>query len=156
MLGIDKSGKTQFVESLRGHSDALVLPTMGCAHQNYSRFLIKDLSGQELFRQCREQNYPSANSFIFVISLDDFPHRIDEVRQALAEASANTGKKPFTIVINQRKSSSYNVGARENEVRSNVLNWLERLNDRRYMVLSCDVMVEADVKECFKQIAKSI
>ena len=111
MLGVKNSGKTKFVESLCGHSYDEMQPInlmqlLGCARLDYSRFLITDFGGQECWRKYREQNYPSADSFIFVISLDDFPDRVDEVKQALIEASTNTGNKPFTIVLNKRHSSS--------------------------------------------------
>ena len=162
MLGIKNSGKTKFVESLCGHSDAFVMPTPRCAHQDYSRFLIKDFSGDDCFRHCRENNYPSADSFIFVISLLDFHDRIDEVKQALIEASTSTGIKPFTIVINMRDSPSYDVAARGEEVRQNVKTWLACLYNcpymilLRYKILSYDVKEEADVKDCFDQIVQSI
>ena len=166
MLGIKNSGKTQFVESLCGQSNEEMMLyrslTTGCADKYYSRFLIKDLSGHECCRECRTQNYPSADGIIFLISLDDFPDRVDEVRQALIEASTSTGNKPFSIVLNKRHSSNYDVVARENEVHSFVCNWLNAitqlidLDDSRYRVSSCDVKVEAYVKGCFDEIAWSI
>ena len=66
MLGIESLDKTKFVESLCGNSDTLVMPTLGCALQYYSRFLIKDLSGQDSYRYFR-----TADCFTFVISLLD-------------------------------------------------------------------------------------
>ena len=167
MLGVKNSGKTQFVKSLCGQSYDEVKSLswkllIGCAHQHYFRFLIKDPSGQECWPQWREQNYPSTDSFIFVISLDDFPDRIDEVRQALIEALTNTGNKPFMIIMNKRDSSSYSVDARENVVLWNVRFWLNGftglmpLQDRRYRIFTCDVKVEGHVQGCFDEIAKCI
>ena len=158
MLGINNSGKTQFVESLCGNLNTFWMPTISCTHQDYSRFFIRDPINQEVFRGFREGNYLSADGIIFVISLLDFHYRINEVKQALIEASVNTGNQPFTIVINQRVSLSYDVFKREEFVRSlvqnwwKVITWLMNLNDRCYTILSCDVEVEEDVKECFDKI----
>ena len=161
MLGIKNSGKTQFVESLRRQSHALMIPTLGCTHYYFSEFFIKDPIDQEFFRFFREINYLSADGIIFVISLLDFHDRKDEVKLALIDALVNTGNKPLTIVINNRDKSDYDA-VREQEVRLNVLNWwkvvtwMMNLNNRRYGILSCNVNVEADVMGCFDQIAKSI
>ena len=155
MLGIENSGKTQFFQSLFGNSNDPVILEMCCADQDYCGFLIKDPIEEELFGENREINYLSADCIIFVISLLDFPDRIDEVRQALLEASANTGDKPFTIVINQQDSSCYDVAEREDYAKYNIILWLMDLKHyRRYKFLWCDVKVEKDVKGCFDQIAE--
>ena len=155
MLGIKNSGKTQFVQSLCGDFDALVKFEMGCADHAFYGLLIKDPIKEELFREYREINYLSADAIIFVISLLDFHDRIDEVKQALIEASANTGNKPFTIVINQRDSSCYDVTEREEYAKFNIILWLMDLNHyRSYKFLWCDVEVEADVEGCFDQIVE--
>ena len=108
MLAVENAEKTHFVQNLCGNSDALVMPTMDCAHQYYSRFLIKNLSGQESYRHCS-----TADCFIFVINLLDVHDRIDEAKQRLIGASAKTRTKTFMIVMNKRTSSSYNGAARK-------------------------------------------
>ena len=162
MLGIKNSGKTQFVKTLCGHSDRLVMPTMGCAHQYYSRFLTRDPIDQELFQGSCESNYLTADCIIFVISLLDFHYRKDEVKQALIDALFITGNKPFMIVINMRDSSSYDLAAWKNEVRWNltiwwrVIIWLMGWSTRPYRFLWCDVKDKVAVKNCFDEMAKSI
>uniref|UniRef100_A0A5S6QAK3 ADP-ribosylation factor-like protein 13B n=1 Tax=Trichuris muris TaxID=70415 RepID=A0A5S6QAK3_TRIMR len=109
VLGLDNSGKTYLVNSLKKNPESSVMPTIGFSKCDVSMknavVTFFDLGGSAGIRGIWKNYYAEAHGLIYVVDGIDW-NRIEESRLALSEVLSHgwVHGKPLLVIINKRRA----------------------------------------------------
>lgn len=106
MVGLDNSGKSSVVNSLKPEKDEDVTPTIGWSVERFKvgnmKLTVMDMSGQSKYRQLWEAYYADVNAIVFVVDAAD-KRRFNEAHTSLHEIIAHKqlAKMPLLLYCNK-------------------------------------------------------